>query len=76
MCWNDWRQSRSCPALWLSHQSRDAYWKQGSVIEDYSAEIKPRSWRVGGGAISTKTLLPSWVEALPDAKRDRRPWVA
>ena len=25
------------PALWHAHQTRDAYWKRGSVNEDYSA---------------------------------------
>jgi len=35
------------PALWLSHQRRDAYWRHGSVCEDYSA-IKAAVLAVGG----------------------------
>lgn len=34
---------------WLRHQRRDAYWKQGSVCEDYSA-IKAAVYAVGGWA--------------------------
>ena len=34
---------------WLSHQRRDAYWKQGSVCEDYSA-IECAVYAVGGWA--------------------------
>ena len=26
------------PAVWLKHQRRDAYWKRGSVCEDFSAD--------------------------------------
>lgn len=41
----DWKQRwlerleilRPFPALWLEHQRRDAFWKHGSVCEDYSA---------------------------------------
>ncbi|MER6723449.1 CocE/NonD family hydrolase [Streptomyces halstedii] len=32
---------------WLAHQSRDAYWKHGSVCEDYGA-IKAKVLAVGG----------------------------
>jgi len=40
--WRDmWRQrlesTVSLSETWLTHQRRDAYWKQGSVCEDYSA---------------------------------------
>ena len=34
-------------ATWLSHQLRDAFWKHGSVIEDYSA-VKAPALVVGG----------------------------
>ena len=29
------------PALWLTHQRRDAYWRHGSVCEDFSAIAVP-----------------------------------
>ncbi|MDB5665702.1 CocE/NonD family hydrolase [Cypionkella sp.] len=35
------------PARWLAHQRRDAFWKQGSVCEDYSA-IEAAVLVVGG----------------------------
>ena len=62
------------PALWLRHQSRDAYWKQGSVIEDYSA-IKAKVLAVGGWGDAYKNAVPQLVEALPGAKGIVGPWV-
>lgn len=35
------------PAIWLSHQHRDAYWKHASVSEDYGA-IECAVYAVGG----------------------------
>ena len=35
------------PAIWLKHQTRDAYWKRGSVCEDFSA-VKAATLAVGG----------------------------
>ena len=37
------------PAIWLRHQRRDAYWKHGSVCEDYS-RIDCAVYAVGGWA--------------------------
>ena len=37
------------PALWLEHQRRDAYWRHGSVCEDFSA-IQCPVFAVGGWA--------------------------
>lgn len=62
------------PSLWLRHQSRDAYWKQGSVIEDYSA-IKAKVLAVGGWGDAYKNAVPQLVEALPGAKGIVGPWV-
>jgi len=62
------------PALWLRHQSRDAYWKQGSVIEDYSA-IKAKVLAIGGWGDAYKNAVPQLVEALPGAKGIVGPWV-
>tara|TARA_R110002049_G_scaffold23781_6_gene84734 strand:- start:123364 stop:125358 length:1995 start_codon:yes stop_codon:yes gene_type:complete len=62
------------PALWLRHQSRDAYWQHGSVIEDYSA-IKAKVLAIGGWGDSYKNAVPQLVEALPGAKGIVGPWV-
>jgi hypothetical protein len=51
----DWRELwrrrlRESPPFveeWLRHQSRDAYWRHGSVCEDYPAITVP-VWMVGG----------------------------
>ena len=35
--WKSRIEGMDCPvALWMAHQRRDAFWKHGSVIEDYS----------------------------------------
>jgi hypothetical protein len=45
------------PALWLEHQTRDAYWKHGSVCEDYAA-IQVPVMAIDGWADSyTNTVL-------------------
>ncbi len=62
------------PSLWLRHQSRDAYWQHGSVIEDYSA-IKAKVLAIGGWGDSYKNAVPQLVEALPGAKGIVGPWV-
>ena len=62
------------PAKWLQHQRRDAYWKHGSVIEDYSA-IKAKVLAVGGWGDAYKNAVPQLVEALPGAKGIVGPWV-
>ena len=62
------------PSLWLRHQTRDAYWKQGSVIEDYSA-IKAKVLAIGGWGDAYKNAVPQLVEALPGAKGIVGPWV-
>ena len=62
------------PETWLRHQRRDAYWRHGSVIEDYSA-IKAKVLAVGGWGDAYKNAVPQLVEALPDAKGIVGPWV-
>ncbi|MGJ8618253.1 MAG: CocE/NonD family hydrolase, partial [Sulfitobacter sp.] len=62
------------PSLWLRHQRRDAYWKQGSVIEDYPA-IKAKVLAIGGWGDAYKNAVPQLVEALPGAKGIVGPWV-
>ena len=62
------------PALWLSHQRRDAYWEHGSVCEDFGA-IKAKVLAVGGWGDAYKNAVPQLVEALPGAKGIVGPWV-
>ena len=65
---------------WLGHQRRDAYWKHGSVGEDYSA-IECPVYAVGGFvdgytnaiprlleglSVPRKGLLGPWAHAFPD----------
>ena len=65
---------------WLTHQRRDAYWKQGSVCEDYGA-IECPVYAVGGFAdgytnavprllaglsVPRKGLIGPWAHAFPD----------
>ena len=65
---------------WLAHQRRDAYWKHGSVCEDYSA-IECPVYAVGGFAdgytnavprlleglsVPRKGLIGPWAHAFPD----------
>ncbi|MCA2010621.1 CocE/NonD family hydrolase [Cereibacter sphaeroides] len=78
----DWREDfrrrvAELPHLadpWTSHQSRDAYWKHGSVCEDYS-RMKAAVLSVGGwndGYMNTPAHL---VENIPGAKAIVGPWV-
>jgi putative CocE/NonD family hydrolase len=52
---------------WLSHQSRDAYWRHGSVREDYGA-IRAAVLAVGGWHDPYRDTVLRLVEHLP---RDR-----
>ncbi|MCB8881611.1 CocE/NonD family hydrolase [Acidisoma cellulosilytica] len=51
------------PALWLAHQRRDAYWKHGSVCEDWNA-IQCPVMAVGGWADSYTNAVPELLEHL------------
>jgi hypothetical protein len=51
------------PALWLKHQRRDAYWKYGSVNEDWSAVEVP-TLAVGGWADAYTNAVPRLLEHL------------
>ncbi|WP_176440865.1 CocE/NonD family hydrolase [Oceanicola sp. 22II-s10i] len=78
----DWRQQWMLrleaepflPDLWLRHQRRDAYWRHGSVCEDYSA-LKAKVMAVGGWGDSYKNAVPEIVRNLPGAKGIVGPWV-
>ena len=63
------------PALWLRHQRRDAYWRHGSVCEDYS-RIKAAVLAVGGWGDAYRNAVPHLVENLPGpVKGIVGPWV-
>jgi predicted acyl esterase len=48
---------------WLQHQRRDAYWKHGSVCEDYAA-IQCPVYAVGGWTDGYKNSIPRLLEGL------------
>ncbi|MEM6311963.1 MAG: CocE/NonD family hydrolase, partial [Pseudomonadota bacterium] len=56
------------------HQSRDDYWKHGSVCEDYTA-IKAKVLAVGGWGDAYKNAVPQIVRHIPGAKGIVGPWV-
>jgi uncharacterized protein len=51
------------PALWLEHQRRDAYWKHGSICEDFGAIDVP-VFAVGGWADAYTNAIPRLLEGL------------
>lgn len=79
---SDWREmwlerleaEQFLPSLWLRHQRRDTYWKQGSVSENYGA-IKAKVLAIGGWGDAYKNAVPQLIEALPGAKGIVGPWV-
>ena len=48
---------------WLQHQRRDAYWKHGSVCEDYAA-IQCPVYAVGGWTDGYKNAIPRLLKGL------------
>ncbi|SDR53336.1 hypothetical protein SAMN05519103_04700 [Rhizobiales bacterium GAS113] len=56
------------PALWLAHQRRDAYWKHGSVCEDFSAITCP-VFAVGGWADAYTNAVLRLLEGLTVPRR-------
>ena len=63
------------PAVWLGHQRRDAYWKHGSVCEDFGA-IKAAVLSVGGWGDSYKNAVPQLVANIAaPVKGIVGPWV-
>jgi putative CocE/NonD family hydrolase len=67
----DWRQRwlerlevlQPFPAIWLQHQRRDAFWRHGSVCEDYSALQCP-VLAVGGWADGYTAAIFRLVENM------------
>ena len=55
-------------ANWLSHQTRDDYWKHGSVCEDYDA-IDCAVFAIGGWADSYTNAIPRLMRGLSSPRR-------
>jgi uncharacterized protein len=53
---------------WLAHQRRDAYWKHGSVCEDYSA-IEIPVYAVGGWTDGYTNSVLRLLEGLPGPRK-------
>lgn len=51
------------PAVWLKHQTRDDYWKHGSVCEDFSA-IKAATLAIGGWGDAYKNAVPRLMQGI------------
>lgn len=62
------------PSTWLRHQTRDEYWKHGSVCESYDT-IKAKVLAVGGWGDAYKNAIPQIVENIAGAKGIIGPWV-
>ncbi|WP_353644656.1 CocE/NonD family hydrolase [Mesorhizobium sp. WSM2239] len=63
------------PAVWLRHQNRDAYWKRGSVCENFSA-IKAATLAIGGWGDAYKNAVARLVQGIEaPAKGIIGPWI-
>ena len=63
------------PAVWLGHQTRDAFWQHGSVCENPDA-IRAATLAVGGWGDAYKNTVPWLVENLKaPVKGIVGPWV-
>lgn len=51
------------PARWMAHPARDAYWRQGSVNEDYAAIACP-VYAIGGWADAYSNAVPRLLAHL------------
>jgi hypothetical protein len=67
--WLD-RLDRTPPYIehWLGHQTRDAYWKHGSVCEDYAA-IECPVYAVGGFADGYTNAVPRLLAGLSGPRK-------
>jgi putative CocE/NonD family hydrolase len=54
--------------IWLAHQRRDGYWKQGSVCEDFAA-IEAAAYAIGGWADGYTNAIPRLLEGLPGPRK-------
>lgn len=62
-------------ATWLQHQTRDAYWRHGSICEDWSA-IEAATLAVGGWGDAYSNTIPQMIENLTcPSKAIIGPWL-
>jgi putative CocE/NonD family hydrolase len=71
--WRDtwFQRMERTPALvepWLAHQRRDAYWRHGSVCEDY-ARIEVPVYAIGGWADGYSNAIPRLLAGLPGPRK-------
>lgn len=71
--WRDmWRQRidwlAPFPAMWMQHQTRDDYWKHGSVCEDFAA-IDCAVYAIGGWADGYSNAVPRLLNGLQCPKK-------
>lgn len=60
---------------WLQHQTRDDYWRQGSVCENYAA-IKAAVYCIGGWGDAYKNSVPRLMQHLTCPKKAMLgPWI-
>jgi hypothetical protein len=72
--WKHRLENLDCyPMLWMAHQRRDAFWKHGSVCENYSA-IEIPVLNVSGWVDGYTAAVFRSVENLPGAKGIAGPW--
>ena len=79
--WDRWKEmwkyrldNLDCyPMLWMEHQRRDAFWKHGSVCEDYS-KIEIPVLNVSGWVDGYTAAVFRSVENMPGAKGIAGPW--
>jgi len=71
--WREMWQSRLeqaalFPECWLWHQRRDAYWKHGSVCEDFS-QIQCPVYAIGGWADAYSNAIPRLLAGLSSPRK-------
>jgi putative CocE/NonD family hydrolase len=63
------------PAVWLRHQRRDAYWRRGSVCEDFPA-IEAATLAIGGWGDGYKNAVSRLVQGIEaPVKGIVGPWI-
>jgi putative CocE/NonD family hydrolase len=71
--WRDmWQQRMDAAEPWIipwaEHQRRDAYWKHGSVCEDFS-EIEIPVYAIGGWADTYSNIIPRLMAGLDTPRK-------
>lgn len=61
-------------ATWLRHQRRDAYWRHGSICEDFS-RIRAKVLAISGWGDGYLNTVPHLVRNIPGTKGINGPWI-